>query len=79
MPEITLAESPESPVYKFEKTRFSMVTPEVKTVMDGELAARKQVILCGLETHVCILQTALDLIDDGYKVYVIADAVMSIR
>jgi nicotinamidase-related amidase len=36
---------------------------------------RKQIILVGIETHVCILQTALDLIDDGYKVFVVLDAI----
>jgi nicotinamidase-related amidase len=37
----------------------------------------RQVILCGMEAHVCLLQTCLDLLDDGYQVFVIADAVCS--
>jgi nicotinamidase-related amidase len=37
------------------------------------------VILCGVESHVCVLQTAIDLINDGYRVYVPADAVTSRR
>jgi len=37
----------------------------------------RQVILAGMETHVCVYQTALDLLDDGYEVYVVADAVSS--
>ncbi|HBB53520.1 MAG TPA: hydrolase [Legionellales bacterium] len=36
---------------------------------------RKQVILVGIETHVCILQTALDLVDAGAKVFVVLDAI----
>lgn len=40
---------------------------------------RKQVILCGIETHVCILQTAIDLMERGYEVYVVADGVCSRR
>jgi nicotinamidase-related amidase len=36
---------------------------------------RKQIILVGIETHVCILQTALDLQDQGCQVYVVLDAV----
>jgi len=37
----------------------------------------KQVILCGIEAHVCIYQTAADLLDKDYEVHVIADAVSS--
>lgn len=39
--------------------------------------ARQQVLLCGIETHVCIYQTAADLLRNGYNVNVIADAVSS--
>jgi len=38
---------------------------------------RSSVLLCGVETHVCVLQTAIDLVNDGYRVYVPADAVVS--
>ena len=37
----------------------------------------KQVVLCGIETHVCIYQTAVDLVKRGYEVDVISDAVSS--
>ena len=37
----------------------------------------KQAILCGIEAHVCIYQTAADLLDKDYEVHVIADAVSS--
>jgi len=39
--------------------------------------ARKQVLLCGIETHVCIYQTAIDLLRQDFEVEVIADAVSS--
>ena len=39
--------------------------------------SRKQVLLCGIETHVCIYQTAVDLLGKGFSVDVIADAVSS--
>ena len=40
---------------------------------------RPQVILCGIEAHVCVLQTALDLVSMDHRVYVCADAVGSRR
>ena len=39
--------------------------------------SRRQVVLCGIEAHVCIYQTAVDLLGKGYEVSVIADAVSS--
>ena len=38
---------------------------------------RKQVLLCGIETHICVYQTALHLLDGGYEVQVVSDAVSS--
>ncbi|MCP5523942.1 MAG: hydrolase [Verrucomicrobiales bacterium] len=45
----------------------------------AELEARdlQDVVLCGIETHVCVCQTALDLLDQGRRVFVVADAVSS--
>ena len=40
---------------------------------------RKQIILCGQETHICVLQTALELNQLGYQVFVVEDAVCSRR
>jgi|694.fasta_scaffold07892_11 nicotinamidase-related amidase len=40
-------------------------------------SGRKQVILCGIEAHVCVWQTAAVLLNDGYQVYLAADAVSS--
>ena len=39
--------------------------------------SRRQVVLCGIETHVCIYQTAVDLLGKGYTVDIVADAVSS--
>jgi len=38
---------------------------------------RKQVLLCGIESHVCVSQTAHDLLDRGLEVHVARDAVSS--
>ena len=38
-----------------------------------------QVLLCGIEAHVCLLQTALDLLDYGVDVHVAVDSVSSQR
>ena len=37
----------------------------------------RQVVLCGLETHVCVAQTAIDLLAGGYAVFVVVDAIAS--
>jgi nicotinamidase-related amidase len=42
-----------------------------------EAAGRRQVLLCGIEAHVCVYQTACDLVTAGYPVSVVADAVSS--
>ena len=36
-----------------------------------------KLLVCGLETHVCVQQTVLDLLADGWRVYVAVDAVGS--
>jgi nicotinamidase-related amidase len=42
-----------------------------------EDSGRRDVLLCGIETHVCVYQTARDLVANGYRVQVVADAVSS--
>ncbi len=39
--------------------------------------SRKQIILGGIEAHVCVLQTGMDLLDAGYEVFVLSDGVFS--
>ena len=54
----------------YEKTKFSMVIPEVEKHLGGI----ESVVLFGIETHVCITQTALDLLARGIDVHLVADA-----
>jgi nicotinamidase-related amidase len=60
-----------------EKTRFSAC---VETVVD-RLAEQghPQVIVCGIEAHICVQQSVLDLLRLGYTPYVCADAIGSRR
>jgi nicotinamidase-related amidase len=60
----------------FEKTGFSCCAAKGfnQALQDSQ---RKQVILVGQETHVCVLQTALELLHEGYQVHVVMDAVCS--
>jgi hypothetical protein len=37
----------------------------------------RSILLTGLETHVCVLQTTLDLLSEGYEVHIVTDAVSS--
>ncbi len=58
------------------KAAFSaMREPEFLVAM--QQSGRSQFILAGIEAHVCVLQTGLDLLDLGYKVNVISDGVFS--
>jgi hypothetical protein len=57
------------------KTDFSMIVPEVKAKL-GELGCTDAVIF-GLEAHVCVQQTALDLMAMGMGVHLCVDAVSS--
>lgn len=44
-----------------------------------EVLGRREVVLCGIEAHVCVLQTAVQLRDLGYTVFLAVDAVSSRR
>lgn len=59
-----------------EKTSFSLVKAE-SVIESLQQSGRKQVFLVGMETHICVLQTALDLLKQGYEVFVVEDAVSS--
>jgi len=66
-----------------EKLRFSCAEvlgwDRSAECADPRLRDRTRVVVAGIEAHVCVLQTALDLLAAGYLVYVVADAVASRR
>ena len=60
---------------KFEKNTFTGCTKELTSTLKD--LGRNKVILTGMETHVCVYQTARDLIKAGYQVIVANDGVSS--
>ncbi len=63
-------------IVPYEKTAFSSCGSSLFVDRLTELAVR-QVVICGLETHICVSQTAHDLIDRGFQVHVLGDCVCS--
>jgi nicotinamidase-related amidase len=62
-------------VEPIEKVCFSAVAADgFPAALDAE---RDQVVLCGIEAHVCVSQTAEDLLATGREVHVVKDAVSS--
>lgn len=59
---------PFEPVAKMRFSAFDAVKSQLN---------RSQVLLCGLESHICVSQTALDLLDDGRQVFAVYDAISS--
>ena len=61
---------------KIEKTSFSCLG----SLNDKELKSKfnkKQIVICGIEAHICILQTSLDLINRGFDVFLVKESVGS--
>ncbi|MBK1836182.1 hydrolase [Azospirillum sp. YIM B02556] len=59
-----------------EKITFGCTGEPAFNAAVGELN-RSQIVLCGTEAHVCVMQTALGLRRQGHAVYLVADAVSS--
>ncbi|HNY54195.1 MAG TPA: hydrolase [Chitinophagales bacterium] len=57
-----------------EKITFSCLANDY---IKESVQSKKQIIICGVEAHICVLKTALDLLDEGYQVHLITDAVSS--
>ena len=62
--------------HAIDKASFSCCGEErFRTAFDA--LDREQVLLCGIETHVCVYQTAMDLMEEDLDITVVADAVSS--
>ena len=60
---------------RIEKTSFSCCRePSFCAALQRD---RSQIVLAGMEAHICILQTALQLLEQGKQVFVVEDAVLS--
>ncbi len=60
----------------FSKEHFSACL-EADFILTVESFNRKKIVVVGVEAHVCVLQTCLDLIKAGFQVHLVADAVAS--
>ncbi|KAJ3225644.1 Isochorismatase domain-containing protein 1 [Clydaea vesicula] len=60
------------------KTKFSMWIKEVDQVLSKE-SKPKTIVLFGIESHVCVLQTCLDLLEQDFNVVVLVDGVSSMN
>jgi isochorismate hydrolase len=60
----------------FEKMAFSCCG-SAEFVAALKASGRNQVIITGMESHVCVLQTVIELREAGLKVHIVKDAVMS--
>jgi len=63
-------------VHRFDKQTFSAVDAPEFTALAPTLG-RDQWLVCGMETHVCVYQSARGLVARGYQAHVCADAVSS--
>ncbi|MBI1733374.1 MAG: isochorismatase family protein [Gammaproteobacteria bacterium] len=61
---------------RYQRTGFSLMGSDS---FKSDLAAsgKRQAVLCGMEAHICVLQTALDLVRAGYETFLVSDAVCS--
>lgn len=61
--------------FRAEKTAYDGFVPEIRQALAD--SGRKQIVLAGMETHICLFQTTRSLLADGYNVFIPVDAVGS--
>jgi nicotinamidase-related amidase len=65
-------------VTAIDKLEFGCFGSEVfRAGLKALPGSRNTLLLCGMETHICVMQTALGALNDGYLVHVASDAVSS--
>ncbi|KAG9229208.1 Isochorismatase-like protein [Amylocarpus encephaloides] len=58
-----------------EKKVFSMWVPEISRHFSSSTPS--EIVIVGIESHICVTQTTIDLLREGHKVYILADGVSS--
>jgi nicotinamidase-related amidase len=64
-------------VESIDKLEFGCFGNDAYCSAVGRLANRNTLLLCGMEAHICVMQTALGALNQGMNVHVAADAVSS--
>lgn len=59
-----------------EKNTFSCMANDAFVSRIRDLG-RKNIVICGIEAHICVQQTVLELMEAGYQVYLVADCISS--
>lgn len=59
-----------------EKTSFC-AADEAEFADKIKNSGKKQIVICGIETHICVLQTAVELLNQGFEVYVVKNCCAS--
>jgi len=72
----TVAEAVGEGIENNDKITFSCAE-DVNILKKIEETGRKNIIICGIEAHVCVLQTVIDLMEKGYHVVLVEDCIGS--
>ena len=75
-PTVAQVAEPLEGLQPIEKTAFGCMAHAPFQLALAQLK-RKQLVLAGIEGHICVMQTALGALDEGYEVYVVRDAIGS--
>ncbi|TAQ90905.1 hypothetical protein B7494_g757 [Chlorociboria aeruginascens] len=60
-----------------DKTAFSMWIPSIERHFNS--AEPSEIVIVGIESHICVTQTTLDVLANGHKVYILADGISSVN